>query len=88
MSFIKFFRDISKDDVLIAGGKGASLGEMSRAGLAVPPGFVVLAGAFEKLAELCKKIEAHYGFPVDIEWAFADGQFYITQSRPITTLKK
>ncbi|HBU06646.1 MAG TPA: hypothetical protein DEB09_01020 [Candidatus Magasanikbacteria bacterium] len=41
-----------------------------------------------ELAELCKKIEDHYGFPCDIEWAFAEGKFYITQSRPITTLKK
>lgn len=41
-----------------------------------------------ELAELCKKIEDHYGFPCDIEWAFADGQFFVTQSRPITTLKK
>lgn len=39
------------------------------------------------LAEICKKIEEHYKFPCDIEWAFANGKFYITQSRPITTLK-
>jgi pyruvate,water dikinase len=39
------------------------------------------------LAELCKHIEGHYGFPCDIEWALAGGEFYITQSRPITTLK-
>ncbi len=41
-----------------------------------------------ELAEICIGIEKHYGFPCDIEWAFADGKFYITQSRPITTLKK
>ena len=39
-----------------------------------------------ELAELVFKIENHYGFPVDIEWALEDGKFYITQSRPITTL--
>jgi pyruvate,water dikinase len=39
-----------------------------------------------ELAELCKKIEEHYGFPCDIEWAFENGKFFITQSRPITTL--
>lgn len=39
-----------------------------------------------KLSELCKKIEIHYGCPQDIEWAFEDNHFYITQSRPITTL--
>lgn len=46
--FIKTFKQLSKKNVTIAGGKGASLGEMTRAGLAVPPGFVVLAGAFDR----------------------------------------
>lgn len=41
-----------------------------------------------ELATLCKQIEDHYGFPCDIEWAFAEGKFFVTQSRPITTLKK
>jgi phosphoenolpyruvate synthase/pyruvate phosphate dikinase len=41
-----------------------------------------------ELASLIMKIEQHYGFPCDIEWAFEDGAFYITQSRPITTLGK
>ncbi len=39
-----------------------------------------------ELSELVVKIENHYGFPCDIEWAFADGKFFIVQSRPITTL--
>lgn len=39
-----------------------------------------------KLAQLCMDIEKHYGFPCDIEWAYANKKFYITQSRPITTL--
>ncbi len=39
-----------------------------------------------ELAALVLKIEAHYGFPVDVEWATEGGKFYITQSRPITTL--
>jgi len=37
------FSKISKDDVKIAGGKGASLREMFQAGFPVPVGFVVLA---------------------------------------------
>lgn len=40
-----------------------------------------------ELAELILKIEKHYGFPCDIEWAYEAGHFYITQSRPITTLQ-
>jgi len=45
--FIKTFGQLSKSDVAIAGGKGASLGEMTGAGIPVPPGFVVLAAAFD-----------------------------------------
>ncbi len=40
------------------------------------------------LSMLIISIEKHYGFPVDVEWAFAEGRFYIVQSRPITTLQK
>lgn len=39
-----------------------------------------------ELAKICAQIEKHYKKPQDIEWAFAKGKFYITQSRPITTL--
>lgn len=39
-----------------------------------------------KLADICDKIEKHYRFPQDIEWALEKGRFYIMQSRPITTL--
>ena len=45
--FIKIFEDICKEDVSLAGGKGASLGEMTQAGISVPPGFVILATAFD-----------------------------------------
>lgn len=41
-----------------------------------------------KLAQVCQKIEKHYGAPQDIEWAYEGGKLYITQSRPITTLSK
>lgn len=39
----------------------------------------------KKLLELIIKVESYYDFPVDIEWAFADGVLYLLQSRPITT---
>jgi phosphoenolpyruvate synthase/pyruvate phosphate dikinase len=48
MELIKPFTKLGKDDASIAGGKGASLGEMTQAGIPVPPGFVVLADAFER----------------------------------------
>ena len=39
-----------------------------------------------QLAQLGRRIEAHFGCPQDIEWCLADGGFHIVQSRPITTL--
>jgi pyruvate,water dikinase len=48
---IKKFEDLSKNDISIAGGKGASLGEMRRAGIPVPGGFVILVEAFDKFLE-------------------------------------
>lgn len=48
MQWIKFFGELNRTDADIAGGKGASLGEMTQAGLPVPPGFVVLTGAFDR----------------------------------------
>jgi len=39
-----------------------------------------------QLEEMGRKIEEHFGRPQDIEWCFVDGEFYIVQSRPITTL--
>lgn len=38
------------------------------------------------LVELGERVEAHYARPMDIEWAFARGRFYMLQARPITTL--
>ncbi|MDD5340575.1 MAG: phosphoenolpyruvate synthase [Candidatus ainarchaeum sp.] len=38
------------------------------------------------LAKICRKIEEHYGYPQDIEYAFEKDNLYIVQSRPITTL--
>ncbi len=39
-----------------------------------------------ELAQIGQQIEAHYNQPQDIEWAIADGQIYLLQTRPITTL--
>src|SRR6185437_6429334 len=39
-----------------------------------------------RLAQLVRRIEAHFGRPKDIEWCLADGGFQIVKSRPITTL--
>jgi len=47
MKFVKFFNELGKNDISIAGGKGANLGEMKRAGLPVPDGFVVTAQVYK-----------------------------------------
>jgi pyruvate,water dikinase len=39
-----------------------------------------------RLAELGRRVEAHFGRPQDIEWCLVDGGFQVVQSRPITTL--
>ncbi len=39
-----------------------------------------------QLAQLGRRIEAHFGRPQDIEWCLIDDDFQIVQSRPITTL--
>jgi rifampicin phosphotransferase len=38
------------------------------------------------LAQLGRRIEAHFGRPQDIEWCLVDDGFQFVQSRPITTL--
>jgi pyruvate,water dikinase len=63
MDYIKTFKQISKRDVDIAGGKGASLGEMTQAKITVPPGFVVLAPAFDRFLQ-------ETGIDVEIEAIF------------------
>jgi phosphoenolpyruvate synthase/pyruvate phosphate dikinase len=39
-----------------------------------------------RLAQLGRRIEAHFGHPQDIEWCLVDDGFQVVQSRPITTL--
>jgi pyruvate,water dikinase len=53
---ISWFADIALADRATVGGKGGSLGELMRANIAVPPGFVVTTQGFEPvLAELEKE---------------------------------
>ena len=39
-----------------------------------------------RVAEMGMRIEAHYGAPQDVEWAFVGDELFVVQSRPITTL--
>jgi len=49
---IAWFENLSKADVPRVGGKGANLGELTAAGLPVPPGFVVTADAYLEAMEV------------------------------------
>ncbi|MDD5193195.1 MAG: phosphoenolpyruvate synthase [Candidatus Nanoarchaeia archaeon] len=66
-AYIKWFSELSNQDIKIAGGKGASLAEMYNHKFPVPPGFVITAQAFdyflkknkinEKIREIIESIE-------------------------------
>src|SRR3989344_4065892 len=51
MELIRPFNKLGRHDAALAGGKGASLGEMTQAGIPVPQGFVILSQAFERFIE-------------------------------------
>jgi len=42
----------------------------------------------QALSHLAVQVENHYGYPQDIEWAYANERFYLLQAGPITTLNK
>ncbi|GAA5818707.1 MAG: Phosphoenolpyruvate synthase [Methanobrevibacter sp. CfCl-M3] len=67
--YVKKFEEIVKEDVSIAGGKGANLGELTQAGIPVPPGFVITSetykkfmdetGIFDKVMDLLKPVDVN-----------------------------
>jgi pyruvate,water dikinase len=66
---IVWFNEVTKKDIPLVGGKGANLGEMTNAGIPVPPGFIVTASAyfdFVEKAGLQDKIKSLLD-PVDIQ---------------------
>ncbi|WP_225978128.1 phosphoenolpyruvate synthase [Gandjariella thermophila] len=44
------------------------------------------AGQLDTLRGAAARIEALFGGPQDVEWAFADGRLWVLQSRPITNI--
>jgi pyruvate, water dikinase len=55
---ISWFADIALKDRPAVGGKGGSLGELTRAEIAVPPGFVVRTAAFENFLRALESDDA------------------------------
>ena len=63
---ILWFEELTKDDVPLVGGKCANLGEMTRAGIPVPPGFAVSAYAYQRFLEETGIREKVYGIIKDV----------------------
>ena len=65
---VVWFNEVTKGDVPLVGGKGANLGEMTNAGIPVPPGFIVTADAYfdflrqtkiiDRIRELLEPVDA------------------------------
>jgi hypothetical protein len=41
-----------------------------------------------EVAELARRVEAHFGSPQDIEWAISGNKLYLLQARPMTALSE
>ena len=67
---IKWFSDCTMDDVLLVGGKGASLGEMYRGlhkrGVLIPNGFTVTVDAYHKFVDT-PVVEGAWGGVAEVE---------------------
>jgi len=48
MKYVEFFEELNREDVAIAGGKGANLGELTQVGIPVPPGFVITSRTYNQ----------------------------------------
>ncbi|MDS0281910.1 phosphoenolpyruvate synthase [Haloarcula onubensis] len=47
---------------------------------------VLTDGELHDLNDVGDLVESHYGQPQDVEWAISEGDIYLLQSRPITTI--
>ena len=70
-------------DTFEIGRSGEILSQQAAAGRSSP---VLTTEQARAVAALARQAEAHFGVPQDIEWAFAHGELFLLQSRPITTL--
>jgi pyruvate,water dikinase len=55
---VVWFSEVGREDIPLVGGKGANLGEMTKAGLPVPQGFIITAEAYFRFIKE-KKIDAY-----------------------------
>ncbi len=57
MNSVAWFSEVGIADRPTVGGKGGSLGELTQAGIAVPPGFVVTTAAFEQFLAVLEAVQ-------------------------------
>jgi len=80
-------RKIAHKTLMTVADEGRGSGRIE---LPVPPARAVQATLTEaqllELAECGRRIETHFGFSVDVEWAYDDGHLYILQARKIQDL--
>ncbi|WP_342071160.1 PEP/pyruvate-binding domain-containing protein [Yoonia algicola] len=60
-------------------------GGMTKGAPTDPQAQALTEGQILELTGLIKDTEDHYGFPVDIEWAYENDRLFLLQARPITT---
>src|ERR671919_1797131 len=74
--FVLSLDQVNKTGIALAGGKGASLGELLQAGISVPPGFVVTTTAYQEFMRKNRLHEVVKGLlaPVPIDDANALNQ--------------
>lgn len=84
MTYIRDISDVGPGDVAVAGGKAVGLGGLLRAGLPVPPGFVLTTAAYSGFVDannLASGIQELAALPPD-----AEPQAYEDASRRISAL--
>src|SRR5438067_9398098 len=57
-AFVLPFSALDRNSLALAGGKGANLGEMTKAGFPVPPGFCVTTAAYREFVSTSAELDA------------------------------
>src|SRR3989338_9101020 len=65
--YVVWFRDLNKDSIPTAGGKGSNLGEMFNLGISVPNGFAVTAQTYKNFIERTNIKDKIQGFLVGLD---------------------
>jgi len=72
-AYIREFKEIRKDEIALAGGKGANLGEMTAAGINIPKGAVLLADACDEYMAFNSIEVANYADSKEVRQAIIEG---------------